>query len=98
MSDRTRTVAPLEKALVRLDAMLAGLADGHDDYRSAGELLGAILAVHDRVRDMRRQVAQFARGPRQPVAAARTNSPPPAWNYIAPPPFYPSLPSAASRG
>ena len=35
----------LEEALARLDAMLAGLADGHGEYRSTEELVGGIIAV-----------------------------------------------------
>ena len=62
MIDYARAVGPLEEALERIDAMLEGLAEDHDAYRSTEELVGGILAVRDRLQAVREHVTLRARG------------------------------------
>ncbi len=62
MIDYARAVGPLEEALVRLDAMLEGLAEGYDEYRSTEELVGGLLAVRDRLHGVWEHVTLRARG------------------------------------
>jgi hypothetical protein len=81
MIDYARAVDPLEDALARLDAMLAGLADGHGEYRSTEELVGGIIAVRDRVHEVWEHVTVRARGGKQPFRAPHASLGRGSWDY-----------------
>jgi hypothetical protein len=81
MIDYARAVDPLEDALARLDAMLAGLADGHGEYRSTEELVGGIIAVRDKVHEVWQHVTMRARGGKQPFRALHSTLGRGSWDY-----------------
>jgi hypothetical protein len=81
MIDYARTVDPLEEALVRLDAMLAGLADEHGEYRSTEELLGGIIAVRDKVHEVCQLVTVRARGWKEPFRTAHSTLSRGSWGF-----------------
>ena len=85
MIDYARAVDPLEEALARLDAMLAGLADEHGEYRSTEELLGGIAAVRDKVHEVWQHVTVRARGGKQPFRAMHSTLGRGSWDYGSPP-------------
>ncbi len=84
MVDYARAVDPLEEALARVDAMLAGLANDHGEYRSTEELLGGIIAVRDKVHEVWQCVTMRARGSEEPFQATYSTLGRRGWNFASP--------------
>ncbi len=84
MSDYAKAVDPLEEALARLDAMLAGLANEHCEYRSTEELLGGIIAVRDKVHDVWQHVTVRARGSKEPFQPMYSTLGRRGWDFASP--------------
>ena len=84
MMDYTKPVGPPEEALARLDAMLGGLADEYEHYRSTEELLGGISAIREKLHEVWRCVTVRATDRTLSLAAEETS-----WPHSTPPHLIP---------